>query len=54
MFDPEQRSRAFNFALRAQSIFGTVMGISIMWSVYSLIFTDYTHIFIFNGIILLL
>ena len=46
MFDPEQRSRAFNFALKAQSIFGTVMGISIMWSIYSLIFTDYSHIFI--------
>ena len=46
MFDPEQRSRAFNFALRAQSIFGTVIGISIMWSIYSLIVTDYSHIFI--------
>ena len=46
MFDPEQRSRAFNFALKAQSIFGTVMGISIMWSIYSLIFTDYSHFFI--------
>ena len=29
MFDPEQRSRAFNFALKAQSIFGAVMGIII-------------------------
>ena len=46
MFDPEQRSRAFNFALRAQGIFGTVMGITILWSSNSLLFTDYSHIFI--------
>ena len=46
MFDPEQRSRAFNFALRAQGIFGTVMGITILWSLYALLFTDYSHIFI--------
>ena len=46
MFDPEQRSRAFNFALKAQSIFGTVMGITILWSLYNLLFTDYSNIFI--------
>ena len=46
MFDPEQRSRAFNFALKAQSIFGTFMGIIILWSLYNLLFTDYSHIFI--------
>ena len=46
MFDPEQRSRLFNFALRAQSIFGGVMGIIIVWSLYSLMFSDYSHIFI--------
>ena len=46
MFDPEQRSRAFNFALKAQSIFGAVMGIIILWSIYTLLFTDYSHIFI--------
>ena len=46
MFDPEQRSRAFNFALKAQSIFGTFMGITILWSLYNLLFTDYSHIFI--------
>ena len=46
MFDPEQRSRAFNFALKAQSIFGTFMGITILWSLYNLLFTDYSHIFV--------
>ena len=46
MFDPEQRSRAFNFALKAQSIFGTFMGIIILWSLYNLLFTDHSHIFI--------
>ena len=46
MLNPEQRSRAFNFALKAQSIFGTVMGIIILWSFYTFLFTDYSHIFI--------
>jgi len=46
MIDPEQRSRAFNFALRAQSIFGAVMGITILWTIHALSFTDYSHIFI--------
>ena len=36
MIDPEQRSRAFNFALRAQSIFGAVMGITILWTIHAL------------------
>ena len=46
MFDPEQRSRAFNFALKVQSIFGAIMGIVILWSIYNLLFTDYSNIFI--------
>ena len=46
MIDPSQRSRAFNFALKAQSMFGTVMGITILWSLYNLLFIDYSHIFI--------
>lgn len=46
MIDPEQRSRAFNFALRAQSIFGAVMGITILWTIHALLFTDYSHLFI--------
>ena len=46
MFDPEQRSKAFNFALKAQSIFGAFMGIIILWSIYTLLFTDYSNIFI--------
>ena len=46
MFDPEQRSGAFNFALKVQSIFGAIMGIVILWSIYNLLFTDYSNIFI--------
>ena len=46
MFDPEQRRRAFNFALKVQSIFGAIMGIVILWSIYNLLFTDYSNIFI--------
>ena len=46
MIDPSQRSGAFNFALKAQSMFGTVMGITILWSLYNLLFIDYSHIFI--------
>ena len=46
MIDPSQRSRVFNFALKAQSMFGTVMGITILWSLYNLLFIDYSHIFI--------
>ena len=46
MIDPSQRSRAFNFALKAQSMFGTVMGVTILWSLYNLLFIDYSHIFI--------
>ena len=46
MLDPQERSRAFNFALKMQDIFGAVIGLSIIWSIYALIFTQIELIFI--------
>ena len=40
MLNPQDRSRAFNFALKAQEIFGYLIGLSILWSVYALTFTQ--------------
>ena len=40
MLNPQERSRAFNFALKMQDIFGAVIGLSIIWSIYALIFTQ--------------
>ena len=46
MFDPNQRSKAFNFALKAQEIFGLIMGFFVIWSVWALFFSDMEYIFI--------
>ena len=46
MFDPEQRSRAFNFALKAQEYFGILIGLSLIWSVYAILFTEFEILFI--------
>ena len=46
MLNPQERSRAFNFALKMQDIFGAVIGLSIIWSIYALIFTQIELIFI--------
>ena len=46
MLNPQDRSRAFNFALRAQSIFGPIIGLIIIWSIYALLFTQIELIFI--------
>ena len=40
MLNPKDRSRAFNFALKAQEIFGFLIGLSILWSIYALTFTQ--------------
>ena len=40
MLNPQERSRAFNFALKIQDIFSAVVGLSIIWSIYALIFTQ--------------
>ena len=46
MLNPQERSRAFNFALKMQDVFGAVVGLSIIWSIYALIFTQIELIFI--------
>ena len=46
MINPQDRSRAFNFALKIQDIFSAVVGLSIIWSIYALIFTQFELIFI--------
>ena len=40
MLNPQDRSRAFNFALKSQEIFGLIMGLVVLWSIYALIFTQ--------------
>ena len=40
MLNPKDRSRAFNFALKAQELFGFLIGLSILWSIYALTFTE--------------
>ena len=46
MLNPLERSRAFNFALKMQNIFSFVVGLSIIWSIYALTFTQIELIFI--------
>ena len=46
MLNPQERSRAFNFALKMQDIFGAVVGLTIIWSIYALIFTQIELIYI--------
>ncbi len=46
MFDPNQRSKAFNFALKAQGSFGLIIGILIIWSFWALFFSDFEYVFI--------
>ena len=40
MLNPQDRSRAFNFALKSQEIFGLFMGLVVLWSIYALVFTQ--------------
>ena len=46
MLNPQDRSRAFNFALKMQETFSIVIGLSIIWSIYALIFAQIELIFI--------
>ena len=46
MLNPQERSRAFNFALKAQEVFGFLIGLTVLWSIYALIFTQIELIFI--------
>tara|TARA_B100002019_G_scaffold248098_1_gene226880 strand:- start:461 stop:1012 length:552 start_codon:yes stop_codon:yes gene_type:complete len=46
MLNPQDRSRAFNFALKAQESFGFIIGLFVIWSVYALTFTQIEPLFI--------
>ena len=46
MLNPRDRSSAFNFALKAQEIFGFIVGLFIVWSIYALVFTEIETFFI--------
>ena len=46
MLNPEDRSKAFNFALKAQEVFGFLIGLTVLWSIYALIFTQIELLFI--------
>ena len=46
MLNPQERSKAFNFALKMQGFFGSLIGLSIVWSIYALIFTQIEFLFI--------
>ena len=46
MINPEDRSRAFNFALFAQETFGKIIGFVILWSIWAIIFSTLDNSFI--------
>ena len=46
MLNPKDRSRAFNFALKAQEYFGILIGLSALWSIYALLFSNLESFFI--------
>ena len=46
MLNPEDRSKAFNFALKVQEVFGFLIGLTVLWSIYALIFTQIELLFI--------
>ena len=46
MLDPQDRSRALNFALKIQELFGLFIGLFIIWSIYALLFTQLESLFI--------
>ena len=46
MLNSQDRSKAFNFALKAQDIFGFLIGLTVLWSIYALNFTQIDLAFI--------
>ena len=54
MFDPDQRSRAFNLALRAQEIFGLIIGIFVFWSIWAVFFSDIEYVYISKVLVTLI
>ena len=54
MLNPQNRSRAFNFALKMQDFFSSVIGIAVICSIYALIFTQIELIFISKALLTLI
>ena len=46
MFNPNQRSKAFNFALKTQDNFGLIIGAFIIWSFWAIFFSNLEYVFI--------
>ena len=46
MFDPNQRSKAFNFALKTQDNFSLIIGVFIIWSFWAIFFSNLEYVFI--------
>ena len=46
MLEHQKRSKLFTFALKAQSLFGKVSGLVILWSLWAVFFTEINNIFI--------
>ena len=54
MLDPQERSRALNFALKIQELFGLIIGLFIIWSIYALVFTQLESLFISKTLLTLI
>ena len=54
MFDPNQRSKAFNFALKTQDNFGLIIGAFIIWSFWAIFFSNLEYVFISKVLLTLL
>ena len=54
MFDPNQRSKAFNFALKTQDNFGFIIGAFIIWSFWAIFFSNLEYVFISKVLLTLL
>ena len=46
MLEHQERSKLFAFALKAQSLFGKISGLVILWSLWAVFFTEINNIFI--------
>jgi len=51
MLKDQTRSKLFSFALQAQSAYGKVMALTILWSIWALFFSNINPIFIVNIIL---
>ena len=54
MFNPNQRSKAFNFALKTQDNFGLIIGAFIIWSFWAVFFSNLEYVFISKVLLTLL